>query len=313
MILKFPEQRPHYAIPPGYGYHRLSVDELKERTHLLDTLQIYEYPKKGHRYIIAADVSDGIGKDRSSIDVLRMGTIDRVEEQVAHYLTNTTTPSALAYIIQAVGNLYKWPDGREAMVCIENNNHGLATQNILQLHLGYQHFYIWEVLDEADPSKRFTTKLGWVTTSRTRPYLLSTFHDAVVAIDPLTGGSDLRINSSLTMEDMRDFQTDGALWEAEAARGAHDDCVISLALAHQIAFRLLGGETEPLADRRRRRAEEEVRRHRLGQAGRRDYRNSDSLAEETKYAGPLDEEQDDGNSELEFYDPDGRAFGGTLY
>jgi hypothetical protein len=311
MNLPFPEARPHFAIPKGFGFHRLSVPELKEMTSLLGVLQIWELPQKGHRYVMSADVADGIGKDRSSIDIVRMGTIERVEEQVAHYISDQTPPRALAYVMDAIGRLYRWPDGREALAAIECNNHGLSVQDTLQLHLGYKHFYIWEVLDQADPQKRFTTRMGWVTTNRTRPILLDQLYTAVTTIDPISGYSDLRVNSSFTFNDMRDFQTDGALWEAEAARGAHDDCIISLGIGHYVAHRLAAGESEPLEDRRRRRHEEEVRRLRTGNGERRDFRNSDSLAADAAYAGPLDAEEED--DELSYYDPDGRAFGGTLY
>jgi hypothetical protein len=242
---------------------------------------------------------------------LRIGTVDRVEEQVAQFLTDRLPPAAFAYIVDAIGRLYRWPNGREAMAAIECNNHGLSVQDTLQLHLGYQHFYTWEVLDQADPAKRFTTRMGWVTTPKTRPILLDQFYTGVTTIDPITGYSDCRINSSFTLEEMRDFQTEGALWEAEAARGAHDDALIAAAIAHYVAWRLMAGETEPLADRRRRRHDEEVRRLRSSDGARRDFRNTDTLAADATWVGPLDGEEED--SDGSFYDPDGRAFGGTLY
>lgn len=312
--LQLPEQRPHFAIPPGYGYHRLSVAELKERTSLLDTLQIWEPPRRGHKYIIGVDVSDGIGLDLSSIDVVRMGTIEEGEEQVAQYVTDSQSPRALAYIIDAIGHIWKWPDGREALVAIECNNHGLSCQDTLQLHLGYKHFYIWEVLDQADPNKRFTTRMGWMTTPRTRPILLDQFHTAVCAIDVMTGYSDLRVNSSFTLDQLRDFQTEGALWEAEAAKGAHDDCIIALAIAHYVAWRLAAGEREPLDDRRKRRREEQLRQQKYaGQFVKADHRNTDTTAVQAALAaeGPtptdqLDEEED------ELYGDD-RSRGYTLY
>jgi len=245
--LVLPEARPVYAIPPGYGFHRLNGKELEEQPHLFDLLQIWEKPRRGHRYILGVDVSDGLGKDRSVVEVVRMGTIDEPEEEVAQFVSDTIIPKHLAYVVNALGHLYTWPDGREAMAAIECNNHGLATQDMLQLHLGYRHFYVWEVFDQADPQKRFTTKLGWSTTPRTRPILLTQLRDAIMSVDPLTGVSDLRVNSSFTIDEMRDFQTEGALWEAEAARGAFDDCLIALGIAHIVAYRLMAGERGPLA------------------------------------------------------------------
>lgn len=318
-MIRLPEQRPAYAIPPGYGFHRFTVPELAERTGakaLFDTLQMWELPRKGHRYILGVDVSDGLGLDRSVCDVLRMGTIEETEEQVAQFISDTIPPRQFAGIIDAIGHLYAWPDGREAMAAIECNNHGLSVQDTLLLHLGYRHFYTWEVLDQADPQKRWTTRIGWVTTPRTRPILLDQFYTGVSTLDPLSGYSDCRVNSPFTLDEMRDFRTDGALWEAEAAKGAHDDCIVALGIAHYVAWRLLGGETEPLADRRRRRAEERRRQQRLGVQGSPDYRNTDSTSlDQKQQEGLTAEERLQGTDDDEhlYYDHDSRGTAGTLY
>lgn len=319
-MIQLPEQRPFYAIPKGYGLHRLTGPELRERSGskaLFNLLQIWEHPRRGHRYVLGVDVGDGLGRDRSVCDVFRVGTIEEPEEQVAQFITDDLSPHALASCLDTIGQMYRWPDGREAMAAIENNFHGLSVQDTLQLHLGYRHFYIWEVLDQADPKKRFTTKIGWVTTRKSRPILLDQLYSGVTLLDPLSGYPDLRINSPFTIDEMRDFQTDGALWEAEAGRGAHDDCIIAAGIAHYVCWRLLGGETEPLADRRRRRAEESLRRQRMGQPGTTDFRNTDSTADDQQVLAGMsyeerlqvqDEEEEDG-----FYDPDARGYGGTLY
>lgn len=319
-MISLPEQRPAYAIPPGYGFHRLTVQELKERTGskaLFNTLQIYQHPRKGHRYVMSADVGDGLGQDRSVCDVFRMGTIEEGEEQVAQFITDSLPPRQFAGILDAIGHLYRWPDGREALAAIECNNHGLSVQDTLQLHLGYRHFYIWEVLDQADPQKRWTTRMGWLTTPRTRPILLDQLYTGITTIDPITGYSDCRINSPFTLEEMRDFRTDGALWEAEAARGAHDDCLIAAGINHYVCWRLQGGETEPLADRRRRRQEEARRRARQGDQGPADFRNSDSTAQDQKALEGLTPEERQAVSEDEdenlFYDPASRGYADTLY
>lgn len=315
-----PEQRPAYAIPKGYGVHRLSPKELSERSGaraLFNTLQVFQHPRRGHRYVMGVDVGDGLGLDRSVCDVFRMGTIEEPEEQVAQFISDDLAPHPFASILDTIGHLYTWPDGREAMAAIENNYHGLSVQDTLQLHLGYRHFYIWEVLDQADPQKRWTTKMGWVTTRKSRPILLDQLYTGITMLDPITGFSDCRINSPFTIDEMRDFQTDGALWEAEAGRGAHDDCIIAAGIAHYVAWRLMGGETEPLADRRHRRAEEKLRAARLGDRAVVDFRNSDATAADQRaLEGLTPEERQQTLEEMDeshFYDPDSRGTAGTLY
>ena len=262
-------------IPRGHAFRKLGLAELKERPDLLDTLLLYEAPRKhgDYRYLVSADIGDGIGQDLTSIDVIRFPTIDEPAEQVAHFVSDTRTPTQAAYVVDALGHLYCDTDKYEALAAIETNNHGLSTQDTLQLHLGYTHFYRWEVADSFNPAKRFTARVGWATTTRTRPILLDKFYEAITTLDPLTGYPDLRINSPFTQNQLADFQTDGALWEAEAARGAHDDCILSAAIGYYVAWRLAGGEREPLNERRRRRAETEERQ-RERDARVAEYRNS---------------------------------------
>ena len=283
-----------FTLPAGYGFSRLSLEQLRYRQDLLGTLQLYEYPRKrgDHRYILGVDVSDGIGEDRSVIVVHRMGTIEEPEEQVALYVADSITPVQLAFVVDAIGRLYADPDGFEALAAVECNNHGLSTQDTLQLHLGYAHFYRWEYLDAASPQQRYSTKVGWVTTPRTRPMLLDKLYEALTRIDPVTKCTDLLIHSALLRSELADFQTEGALWEASASRGAHDDIVMATAIAHYVAWRLQGGEQEPLAERRFRLHAERAARDAAGSlhpAQKRDWRNTGTTAEEWRAGVDPDE------------------------
>ncbi len=274
-----------FSLPPGYGFSRLALSQLQFRDDLLSTLQIYEPPRRRgpRQYILGVDVADGIGKDRSVVAVHRMGTLEEPEEQVALYVSDQITPVQLAFVVDAIGRLYCDSDQFEALAAVECNNHGLSTQDTLQLHTGYAHFYRWEYLDAADPQRRYSTKIGWVTTPRTRPMLLDKLYEALTTRDPVTHCTDLLIHSSMLRAELADFQTEGALWEASAARGAHDDIVMATAIAHYVAWRLQGGEQEPLGERRARMHAEQAARDAHGLlAGqpKRDWRNTGCTAEE---------------------------------
>jgi len=277
-----------FTLPAGFGFARLLKEQLAAREDLLDCFALWERPRKRghHRYILGVDVSDGMQKDRSVVAVHRMGTIEEPEEQVALYVSDQVAPAALAYVVDAIGRLYCDTDGFEALAAIECNNHGLSTQDTLQLHLGYAHFYRWEYLDAADPQRRYSTKLGWVTSSRTRPMLLDELKTALTTRDPVTGQTELLIHSAILRGELADFQTEGALREAAAARGAYDDCVMATAIAHYVAWRLQGGEQEPLSERRTRlHQEQEARTNAAVGSGlhqRRDYRNTAMTATEAK-------------------------------
>ena len=271
-----------YPVPPGYGFRRLTKDQLAAMPSLRHSvLAIWEYPRTrgARRYILGVDVSDGLGQDYSVVDVIRQATIEEPAEQVAQYVTNRLDPKALAFVCDAIGRYYHDTDGVEALAAIETNNHGLATQDTLQLHLGYSHFYVWEYADAASVERRYSTRIGWVTSPRTRPLLLASFYGAITTFDPITSLPDLVLNSPITRGELRHFITESTIGEAEAARGQHDDCVMAASIGHYVAWRMAGGEIEPVAERRRRKAAIEQLNRAAGQA-KADWRNSPASAEE---------------------------------
>lgn len=286
-----------YPVPPGYGFQRLTPQELQDLPSLRSSvLAIWEYPRtRGkRRYVMAVDVSEGLGLDYSVVDIVRLPTIEEPAEQVAQYVSNVVDTKQLAFICDAIGHLYPDEDGIEALAAIETNNVGLATQDALQLHLGYTAFYIWEYADSASPDRRYSTKIGWVTSTRTRPILLTSFKDAITTIDPISGLPDYILNSPITRAELRHFITpDGSLANAEAARGQKDDCVMTGAIGYYVAWRLAGGEGEPIAEKRRRRAALAAQA-RDQPLVRRDYRNSAMTSDEVKeHVEEDDEFQDD--------------------
>lgn len=284
-----------FSIPPGYGFARLGLQSLKLRANAFDTLQIFEHPRKRgpRRYIIGADVSDGVGQDRSVAAVHRMGTIEEPEEQVALYVSDTVTPSGFAFVLDAIGRLYTDGDQMAALLAIECNNHGLSTQDTLQLHLAYPGpYYVWEYLDAGKAADRYSKKIGWVTNSRTRPMLLDKLYHSLTNIDPTTGQTDLLVHAAILREELADFATDTTLAEAQAQRGAHDDVVMATAIAHYVTWRLQGGEQEPLDARRARRHQEQAAR--VASAGpdapKRDWRNTGCTL--TEMQAQVDEDDD---------------------
>lgn len=283
-----------YPVPAGYGFQRLTPHALKDLPSLRHSvLAIWEYPRtRGkRRYVMAVDVGEGLGLDYSVVDIIRLPTIEEPAEQVAQYVSNVVDTQQLAFICDAIGHLYPDEDGIEALAAIETNNVGLATQDTLQLHLGYAHFYVWEYADAASPDHRYSTKIGWVTTTRTRPILLTSFRDAITTQDPITGQPDFILNSPTTRAELRHFITPGPLAEAEAARGQHDDGVMAAAIGYYVAWRLAGGETEPIGEKRRRRTAlaQEAARDGLRRP-RGDYRNSATTADEADAGLEADDE-----------------------
>lgn len=274
-------------LPAGYGFRAITAAELAERGSLLELCSIWERPRRRARYVIGVDVSDGLGADRSVIEVLRCGTIEESAEQVAEFISEWTAPNELAPIVQALGQWYRDVDGVEAKVAVECNNHGISVQDMLQMHYGYGHFYIWEFMDARDMESRISTRIGWYTTPRTRPMLLDRLHGALTSLDPISGQPDLITHSPFLHDELKDFTSPtNHLHDAEAAKGAHDDCIMATAIANYVAWRQQAGETEPLEERRRRRREQILHNHQanatrtLHRGGAPDWRNQPATSEE---------------------------------
>lgn len=274
------------TLPGGYGFRVLPVESAVER-RFFNTLLVWEPPRRRdrHRYVVSVDVSDGIGQNRSVIDVTRVGTVHESEAQVAQFISGDIIPLDLAPICDAIGRFYADRDGREALMAVECNNIGITVQNELQEHLGYRHFFIWQYPDARNPAKRFSARIGWWTTPRTRPWLLTRYHNALTSIDPLTGLPEYLIFSPFTLDELRDFQipADGrGLQDAEASPGSHDDCIMAGAIGLHVSSTLHFGTIEPLSETRRRLHEEEKAQQddltRL--RSRRDWRNTDATSDE---------------------------------
>lgn len=280
---------PVLEIPPGFGFaiQPRSKWISSDPTDLMDSLLIWELPRRTERYVVSADISSGTGLDRSVIDVTRVGTLQSPEEQVAQFITNSITPEDLAGYIDAIGNLYKWAqDDLPALVAIECNGMGLSTQTELLQHRGYTHLFIWRHEDAINPRSRYSRAYGWYTNRRTRPMIISRFFNAVTTLDERTGDPEYIINSPFTLEEMRDFQTPGPLWMAEADpsnKNAHDDCIMAAMIGVHVCRTLYLEENEPLPEQRRRLSEEKARQDEVARkAGqpRRDYINTDVSEDE---------------------------------
>lgn len=282
-------------LPQGYGL-RLLKQTSRELSDLMGKLLVWEAPRKGFRYVAGVDVSGGLGLDRSVIDVTRVGTIELGEEQVAQFVADDIDPVVLASYIDAIGRFYKWSEEElPAMVAIECNGMGIATQAQLLQHYGYDHLFIWRHEDAINPKSRFTRSYGWYTTPRSRPIILARYVKAVTTWDERTGLPDYRINSPFTLEELRDFQSDGPLWRAEAGPGSHDDCIMAGAIGIHVSQTLQLEEGEPLPDRRRRISEERLRKEKyaaLHGHEKPDFINTDCTAEEMFAREEGDEEQE---------------------
>jgi len=213
------------AIPKGMGFKPLGVDVgAYDYDWWNGRLLVYELPQTGESYVLGVDVAEGVGQDRTVVEVVRRGNETRPDEQVAEFATDTLNPIEMVPIVATIGKFYCDDARDEALAVIECNTiGGQELQLALRTQHDYSNLFVWKVYDKRD--NVFTNKLGWWTNRTTRPKLI------VRGLHALEN-SDLIINSPFLIDEMEDFERDHFLAQAKAKFGRHDDRVIAILMAH---------------------------------------------------------------------------------
>ena len=178
-------------------------------------LTVYRTLDPGENYIIGADVAMGVrGGDWSVAQVL-----DSKKRQVATYRASIH-PDYFATVLYSLGELFNM-----AQIIVENNSHGILTCTRLGKDMAYPHFFTEVQIDKL--TERETLKLGFTTTSKSKPLIIDELRAAV------REGS-ITLNDKTTIREMLTYVvTPSGGMSAEA--GCFDDCVMALSLAHHIS------------------------------------------------------------------------------
>jgi hypothetical protein len=117
------------------------------------------------------------------------------------------------------------------VVAFERNNGGVAEiERLATLNRNGKYIIYMEKSKVGDTrTVEDSTKLGWTTSSSTRPIMLSMLKEAI-------DNRLIRIYDKPTITEMFSFivsQTSSS-WKAQAESGAHDDLIMALAIAWQL-------------------------------------------------------------------------------
>ena len=186
-------------------------------------VKVYRPPERGVPYVIGADTA-GDGSDWFVAQVLD----NRTGEQVCVMRTHTDE-DMFAKQLYCLGTWYN-----TALVAIETN---LSTYPVMELErLRYKNQYVRESVD--DYTHQLRRAFGFRTDTKTRPVIIAELIKAARDDINLICDTD-------TLEEMLTFVRNEA-YRPEAEEGAHDDCVMSLAIAHHVRpFQSYLAEAEP--------------------------------------------------------------------
>jgi hypothetical protein len=179
-------------------------------------LEIFSEPVHGIEYRIGVDVSEGIEINERDTDYSVAVVLNALTAEQVAMLRTKTDPDLLAWKLTTLAQYYNG-----AMLVVERNNHGLVTLRALLDKHNYVNLFT-EIKQDEKTTKR-TKRVGFLTTMRSRPQLIDTLRE-------MLRNEDLLIKSSKLVDELMTFVILSNGKEA-ANYGAHDDCVMALALA----------------------------------------------------------------------------------
>jgi hypothetical protein len=194
---------------------------------------IWEFPDDNEEYGLGIDTCNGVGADRGVVEVLRKGTLEKNDAQVAEWVNPWLNAAQMLPWVHALGSFYRRRDKQPKLV-IEQTCGG----NILQLDLrklGWSNFYVdprgydKKVLDLGK-----APNLGWHMYPGARDLLITMLLDYLRA-------HCIDINSPWFVEEMGDLQANELTQKIAAEKGAHDDRIIAVGMPlvalHILEFR----------------------------------------------------------------------------
>lgn len=185
----------------------------------------YRPYQTGEFYVVGADTAWG-GTDYCTAQFLCKSKLDVPVVYHSKVLASEMTP----LIHLELERIYD-ETGVKPVVAFERNNGGVAElERLASLNrLAKYRIYTEKSNVGTTDSVQDTIKLGWTTSSASRPTMLSMLKEAVDA-------RLLRIYDKPTITEMFSFivsQTSSS-WKALAEKGAHDDLIMALAIAWQL-------------------------------------------------------------------------------
>ena len=193
---------------------RLALEADEFLPNIRGELTTYMKHDGGMQYVIGADVAMGVRNGDWSVAQV----LDSKKRQVATW-RGQVHPDYFAEVLKALGEYYN-----EAFIIVENNSHGILTCTRLGKDFAYPNFYTEVQVDKL--TDRETVKLGFTTTSKTKPLIIDQLRASVRE-------EEIELNDKTTIREMMTYiVTESGAMEAEPS--CFDDCVMSLALANHV-------------------------------------------------------------------------------
>lgn len=177
------------------------------------SLQVWLRPLVGRRYVVAVDAAGGgLDGDYAAVQVVELTTGLQCAE-----LQQRLRPAELARVAVALAREYN-----EALLVVERNNHGAAVLAYVATVERYARVYAQG------------GEAGWLTTAASKP-------EMIAQLGAVVEQAAERLQSRRLLAECRTFVA-GEGGRMAAARGAHDDLVMAMAMAVAARAEMLAGK-----------------------------------------------------------------------
>lgn len=198
-------------------YERLSI-YIKQPKYIMEEgkYQIWEEPSDDKIYVVGVDVSEGVDKDASVMQILDITELTSIK-QVACYHNNGMSPFNFTSKCNEI--LSQWG---KPIVCVERNNCGAQVVDALRNTHEYENIVSWG----AGAAGRMKDQLGIVNHTNTKFTGVTNMRYWVNQLEVM------QIRDINLLKEFRDFvRHPNGTWSAKKGAGYHDDRVMSLVWA----------------------------------------------------------------------------------
>ncbi len=206
---------------PVFSGHLISDGKTME---ILDDrkgcISIWEEPDPSHTYVIGADPSGGVGRDRGAAYVK-----DQKTNKLVARLWGDLIPSDFAKELFKLAKFYN-----KAWICVEANNHGHVVLHVLTKDLGYRNLYKRSAIDEVN--NRPTKKVGFMTSAQNKILVTEKLNTAAKENKVIILDKELISEMSTFVQISSKVAGRGVRREASA--NSHDDLVMAACFTEEM-------------------------------------------------------------------------------
>jgi len=209
--------------------NRIFIWEFPFQLFDLEKKKLFQRPFT-QEYGLGNDNSEGLGLNKTSIEVIRKGSIHEYSEQVLEFASRWISANELPPWIDALGTYYSYYNDdifNQCKIIIEIATGGAGLQHRLMVDRGWGNMHHWEGAMDTPLRRKMhrASKLGWETNRWTRPWIVGD-----VVRDVKDGY--LRINSPHFIRECQTLQKEEDESKIQALGSDTDDLFFGGGMAH---------------------------------------------------------------------------------